>query len=187
LAYQNVSFFDELVSAARGCLALVTGKRDASVYFDFSQRGLIGSLIAVLIAMLLAGFGPMLLGFAVPRGAASQSIIINAVLFVAQAGMAYVVLRQMGRQDGFFPYLVASNWVTLLSAILLLISTIFGEAGLIMLLAIAIVALLTFVNIGRVIVTLAPLQIALLFISQAVGVFLALGIVAVLLPGPALT
>jgi hypothetical protein len=56
-----------------------------------------------------------------------------------------------------------------------------------MLLAIAIVALLTFVNIGRFIVTLAPLQIALLFISQAVGVFLALGIVAVLLPGPALT
>ncbi|PXA97372.1 hypothetical protein DMC47_14125 [Nostoc sp. 3335mG] len=168
----------------RGCIALITGKRDASSYFDFSQRGLIGSLIAVLAAMLLAGFGPLLFGFNVPAGSATQSIVVNAILFVAQAGMAYIVLRQMGRQDGFLPYLVASNWVTLLSAVLLLVSTLFGEAGLILLLGIVIVALLTFINIGRFIVTLAPLQIALLFVSQAVGVFLALGIVAVFLPAP---
>ena len=90
----------------------------------------------------------------------------------------------MGRQDGFIPYLVASNWVTLMSAVLLLISTLFGEAGLVILLAVAIVALLTFVNIGRFIVTLPPLQIALLFVSQAVGVFLALGLVALFLPPP---
>jgi hypothetical protein len=93
----------------------------------------------------------------------------------------------MGRQDGFIPYLVASNWVTLFSAVLLLISTLFGEAGIVLLLGIAIVALLTFINIGRFIVTLTPLQIGLLFVSQAVGVFLALGIVALFLPASALT
>mgnify|MGYP001436848960 FL=1 len=178
-------FFEELSNAVRGCIALVTGKRNASSYFDFSQSGLVGSLIAVVVAMALAGFGPMLVGLSVPPGAATQSVVVNGALFLAQAGMAYIVLRQMGRQDGFVPYLVASNWVTLLSAVLLLISTLFGEVGLFLLLGIAIVAILTFVNIGRFIVTLAPLQIALLFVSQAVGVFLALGLVAVFLPVPA--
>lgn len=184
MAQPNSPFFDEAANAIRGCIALVTGKREASSYFDFSQRGLIGSLIAVLAAMLLAGFGPLVLGISMPPGTATQSIIVNAVLFVAQALMAMIVLRQMGRQDGFIPYLVASNWVTLMSAVLLLISTLFGEAGLVILLAVAIVALLTFVNIGRFIVTLPPLQIALLFVSQAVGVFLALGLVALFLPPP---
>ena len=187
MAQPNSPFFEEAANAARGCVALITGKRDASIYFDFSQRGLVGSLIAALVAILLAGFGPVLVGLDLPAGTATQSVVVNAVLFVAQAGMAAIVLRQMGRQDGFIPYLVASNWVTLLSAALLLISTLFGGIGLVILLAIAVMALLTFINIGRFIVTLAPLQIGLLFISQAVGVFLALGIVALFLPAPALT
>ncbi|SFV36538.1 hypothetical protein SAMN05216456_2524 [Devosia crocina] len=186
MAQPQSPFFEEAANAIRGCITLVMGRRDASTYFDFSQRGLVGSLIAVLAGMMLAGFGPLLLGFAVPPGAATQSIIVNAVLFVAQALMAMIVLRQMGRQDGFIPYLVASNWVTLVSAVLLLLSTMFGEAGLVVLLAVAIVAILTFVNIGRFIVTLSGLQIGLLFISQAVGVFLALGLVAMFLPAPAI-
>lgn len=187
MAQSNAPFFEEAALALRGCIALITGKRDSSTYFDFSQRGLVGSLIAAVVAIMLAAFGPQLLGLHLPAGAATQSVIVNGVLFVAQAGMAAVVLRQMGRQDGFIPYLVASNWVTLLSAVLLLISTLFGEVGIVLLLGIAIVALLTFINIGRFIVTLAPLQIALLFVSQAVGVFLALGIVAMFLPAPALS
>jgi hypothetical protein len=187
LAQSNAPFFEEAAHALRGCLALVTGKRDASAYFDFSQRGLVGSLIAAVVAVMLAAFGPQLLGIHMPAGAATQSVIVNGVLFLAQAGMAAIVLRQMGRQDGFIPYLVASNWVTLFSAVLLLISTLFGEAGIVLLLGIAIVALLTFIIIGRFIVTLTPLQIGLLFVSQAVGVFLALGIVALFLPASALT
>ena len=46
-------------------------------------------------------------------------------------------------------------------------------------------ALATFINIGRFIVTLTPLQIGILFVSQAVGVFLALAVVAVMLGPPA--
>lgn len=184
MAQPNQTFFDEAVSAARGCWALVTGRPDAASWFDFSPRGLVGSLAAVLLALLVAGFGPMLLGVPVPAGAPTQSIVMNGALFIAQAGMAWIVLRQMGRQDGFIPYLVASNWVTLLSGILLLFSLIFGEAGLVVLLAIVIVALLTFINIGRFIVTLKAMQIVLLFISQAVGVFLALGVLALILPMP---
>ena len=185
MAKTTATFLEELMAAVQGCLALVTGKRDAPSFFDFSQRGLISSLIAVILGIALAGFGPVLVGVPLPSGAATQSIIVNAVLFVAQAGTAFIALRQMGRQDGFLPYLVASNWVTLVSAVLLLLSTLLGPLGLIILVAVVIVAIATFINIGRLIVTLTPLQIGILFISQAVGVFVALAVVAVIIGPPA--
>lgn len=184
MAQPTTTFLDELMSAARGCLALVVGNRQAPSFFDFSQRGLVSSLIATVIGIALAGFGPMLTGIPLPPGAATQSVVVNGVLFVAQAVTAMIALRTMGRQDGFIPYLVASNWVTLASAIVLLASTLLGPTGMIVLVAVAILALATFVNIGRFIVTLTPLQIGLLFVSQAVGVFLALAVVAVFLGPP---
>jgi hypothetical protein len=185
LAKPTTTFLDELTAAARGCIALLLGRREASSYFDFSQRGLVGSLIATVIAVGLAGFGPLLTGIPLPAGAATQSIIVNAALFLAQAATAFIALRQMGRQDGFIPYLVASNWVTLASALLLLLSIMLGSAGIIILVLVVILALATFINIGRFIVTLTALQIGILFISQAVGVFLALAVVAVILGPPA--
>lgn len=185
MAQPTTTFLDELMSAARGCVALLLGRREAASFFDFSQRGLVGSLIATIVGIGLAGFGPVLTGVPLPAGAATQSVIVNFVLFVAQAATAYVALRQMGRQDGFIPYLVASNWVTLASAILLLLSTLLGPAGIMILVLVVILALATFINIGRFIVTLTGLQIGILFISQAVGVFLALAVVAVLLGAPA--
>ncbi|UXN73914.1 hypothetical protein N8D56_00535 [Devosia sp. A8/3-2] len=152
---------------------------------DFSQRGLIGSLIATTIAIGLAGFGPVLIGVPLPSGAATQSIVVNAVLFAAQAATGFLALRQMGRQDGFIPYLVASNWVTPASAVLLLLSTLLGPLGVVILALVVIPALATFINIGRFIVTLTPLQIGVLFVSQAVGVFLAPAVVAILFVPPA--
>ena len=185
MAQPTTTFLDELTAAARGCLALVLGRREAASYFDFSQRGLVGSLIATLIAIALAGFGPLLTGVQLPPGVATQSIVVNGALFLAQAATAFIALRQMGRQDGFIPYLVASNWVTLVSALLLVLSTFLGPTGIVILALVVIVALATFINIGRFIVTLTPLQIGILFVSQAVGVFVALAVVAVLLGAPA--
>jgi hypothetical protein len=184
LAQPTTTFLDELLAAARGCVALVLGRREAASYFDFSQRGLVGSLIATVIAIGLAGFGPLLTGIPLPAGAATQSIIVNAALFLAQAATAFIALRQMGRQDGFIPYLVASNWVTLASALLLLLSTLLGPTGIIVLVLVVVVALATFINIGRFIVTLTPVQIGILFVSQAVGVFLALAVVAIIFGAP---
>ncbi|MBJ6988782.1 MULTISPECIES: hypothetical protein [unclassified Devosia] len=184
MAQSFPSFFAEAASAAKGTWALVLGRRDAAQYYDFSTKGLVGSLIAVLLAMILAGFGPMLLGFSTPAGAPTQTVVMNLALFGAQALTASMVLRQIKRQDAFIPYLVASNWITLVSGALLLVSVLFNEAGLIVLLAVAIAAIVTFVNIGRHIMTLRGWQIALLFISQAVGVFLAMGVIALVLPVP---
>jgi hypothetical protein len=183
LAKTSATFLEETKSAVQGCIALITGRPNAPSFFDFSQRGLVGSLIAVVLGLAIAGFGPLLLGAALPGGAATQSIIVNAALFLAQAGTAYVAMRQMGRQDGFMPYMVASNWVTLVSAVLLLVSLLLGPLGMIILIGVVIVAIATFINIGRLIVTLSPIQIGILFVSQAVGVFIALAIVAVII-GP---
>jgi len=168
-------------AALRGCYALVMGNRQAPALFDLSLKGLPGSFIAVALAMALAGFGPVLLGSPLPPGAATQSVLVNFVLFVAQAATAWIALRQMGRQDGFVPYLIPSNWITLVSAVLVMLSTLLGPLGLIVLLAIILVAIASFINIGRFVVTLSPLQIGILFLSQAVGVFLALAIVAVMI------
>ncbi len=186
MSQPNSSFVEEIKAAVRGCIALVMGRRDAPSYFDFSQRGLVGSLLAVVIAIALAGFGPLLAGARLPAGAATQSVVVNAVLFGAQALTAWIALRQMRRGDGFAPYLVASNWVTFTTAVLLLLSTFLGPLGIIILVVVVVIAIMTFINIGRFVVTLAPLQIGLLFLSQAVGVFLALGVVAIMLPPPPL-
>lgn len=169
------------MAALRGCLALLIGDRQAPTYFDFSQRGLLGSLIATVLGIGIAAFGPVLLGTSPAEGSASQTVIINLALFLVQAGMAWVALRQMGRQDGFVPYLVATNWVTFASALLLLVSAILGPLGGILLIVVVILAIASFVNIGRFVVTLAPLQIAMLFVVEAVGVFLAFGILVVML------
>lgn len=185
MAKPTTTFLDELTAAARGCFALLIGRREAASFFDFSQRGLVGSLIATTIGIALAGYGPLLIGVPMPPGAATQSVIVNALLFVAQAATAFVALRQMGRQDGFIPYLVASNWVTLASAVLLLASTLLGPVGVVVLMLVVILALASFINIGRFIVTLTGMQIGILFISQAVGVFIALAFIAVLLGPPA--
>ncbi|MNL78445.1 hypothetical protein D3C87_2048290 [compost metagenome] len=53
-----------------------------------------------------------------------------------------------------------------------------------MLVLVVVVALATFINIGRFIVTLTPVQIGILFVSQAVGVFLALAMVAIIFGAP---
>lgn len=184
MAQPTQTFLDELMAAARGCVALLTGRRNAPDYFDFSQRGLVGSLIAVLLAVALAGFGPMLSGIAVPPGSSTQAILVNLLLYIAQGGTAFVALRQMGRSDGFVPYLVASNWVTLATAVLMLLSAVLGPLGSLLLILVVILAVASFINIGRFVVTLKPLQIGILFLSQAVGVFLALVVVSLVMGMP---
>lgn len=184
MAKPTTTFLDETIAAARGCVALLIGNRQAAGWFDFSQRGLIGSLIAVLVGILIAAYGPLLIGVQMPPGAATQSVMINLALFAGQAVTAFLALRQMGRQDGFVPYLVASNWVTLASSLLLLLSILFGPIGIALLVLVLFLALASFINIGRFIVTLTGLQIGLLFLSQAVGVFLVATIAAVMFGAP---
>jgi hypothetical protein len=184
LAQPTTTFLDELIAAARGCIALLLGRREAPSYFDFSQRGLVGSFIALLIAITFNGVLSTLAAPPELPSSISLSILLGLAAYVGQAGAAWLALRQMGRQDGFVPYIVASNWVALAIIVLLLMSMALGPLGIVILAVVFVLALASFINIGRFIVTLTPLQIGLLFLAEAAGFFVMLTIIAVMLPIP---
>ncbi|HTM76874.1 MAG TPA: hypothetical protein VL133_04530, partial [Devosia sp.] len=101
-----------------------------------------------------------------------------------QLGVCYLVLRQMGRLDGFIPFLVADNWATFFTSILSLLLIVFGGPGDVVIIAIGLVVIIVEVNIARLIVTLAPLQIAIFIIAQVVASALGLLLLGGMLPAP---
>jgi hypothetical protein len=184
---RTTTLFEELTAAGRGVLALIVGDRRASDYFDFSRRGLAGSFIALLIAQLIAAYGPILLGERPAPGVITKAMIMVAILFAAQVGCSAIVLRQIGRLDGLGPYLVADNWATFYITLLSAILSQIGFGGEVALFVIGILVIVVEINIARVIVTLSALQIAMFLIAQLVGVSIGLIVVGVLFPGEAAT
>jgi len=189
LAKATTTFLDEFLSAARGCLALVIGNRQASSFFDFRQVGLVGSFIAILVGMAVQAFVPQLFGIGAgaPAGAAAGAIMVGGVALGMQYGVAYLVLRLLGRGDGFVPFVVVQNWVTLFQSILAVaIIVIFGHpmalsedgqtleltGGSIPFLALGIVAMVVWVNIARLILTLRPAHVALFVFVQLGAAFM---------------
>lgn len=186
MAQPTATFLDEAVAAARGCLALVTGNRRAPSYFDFSRRGLIGSLIALVLSIGVQALGPQLMADGVRAGLLAT--IGGAVLIAVQFGAAWLFLRWLNRGDGFVPFVVAFSWAALFESLLLAIAIgVFGppfvatdpasdmiqlSAGAVPLFILGIVALIVTVNIGRLIVTLRPLHVVLLLLAQLFAVML---------------
>jgi len=174
LPQSSPTFVEEALDAARGTWALVFGRQDAASYFDFSQRGLIGSFIALLLAVAVSVFGPQLLGAGSPTGAAAGVTLLSALIFAVQIGAAYLVLQMMGRLDGFMPYLVADNWANFYVSLFgLLLSVLLGASD-IMLLVMGVLAIVIEVNIARRIVTLAPVQVAIFIVAQLAANFIGL-------------
>ncbi|MEO5806207.1 hypothetical protein [Devosia sp.] len=183
---QNRTLLEELSSAARGIVALMTGNRSAPGNFDFSHRGLAGSFIAFLVANVAVAFGPQLLGMQTPPGMASRALILGFVLYVIQQGIAFLVLRQMKRTDGFIPFLVADNWATFFTSLLSLGLLLLGGGSDVSLIVIGLIVIIIEVNIGRLIVTLSPLQVATFIIAQVVGSVVCLLVLSMLMPNAGL-
>jgi hypothetical protein len=178
------TIIEEATAAMRGVAALVVGDRRSPQYFDFSQRGLVGSFIAFLSVTLLNAGLPMLLGRAGPPGETFRAIAVVALLFVCQIGFAAIVLRQLKRLDGLVPYIIADNWATFVVTLGLTILTLFGFSGEIAVLLVGILVIIIEINIARLIVTLSPMQIAMFIVAQFVGVALGLLLVGGLFPTP---
>jgi hypothetical protein len=167
LAQPTTTFLEEMMAAARGCFALLVGNRQAPSFFDFSQRGLVGSLIAFLVittAMAFLGAAPL----GMP-GEATRAIIASAVVFVLKAGASWLLLRQNGRLDGFIPYLVADNWVSFFTAILAIGLMFITGASDIAVFGVGLLVIVIEINIARLIVTLTPWQIAIFIVVQMVA------------------
>jgi len=180
---QQSTFLEELMAAGRGVIGLLIGDRRAGSYFDFSQRGLAGSFIALLAVTALNATLPVILGVK-DSGGIARSILMVAILFVMQLAFSAIVLRQLKRMDGLVPYLIADNWATFF---LTLISGALAAAGIDgdpVLIVLAIVVIVIEVNIARLIVTLSPLQIAMFLVAQLVGVSIGLAIIGLAFPAP---
>jgi hypothetical protein len=182
LPQSPTTFLDELTQAARGCVALLTGNRQAATFFDFSQRGLIGSFIAFIVASTALAYGPQLFGFAAAPGIATRSLLAGAMVFLLEIGIAYLVLRQIGRTDGFVPFLVADNWAQFFISILSVAIMMLGGQGEIIFIIIGLVVIIVEINIARLIVTLAPLQIATFIIAKLVASSIGLLVLMAIMP-----
>ncbi len=168
-------------NAARGVLALSIGDRTAPTRFDFSLRGLAGSLIALLVSTTLAAFAPQWLGITATAGAATLSLLLGLMIYVVQMGIAYLVLRQLGRLDGFVPFLVADNWANFFLSFLSL-GIVLSGGGEGSVIVIGLIVLLVEINVARLVVALAPMQVASFIIAQLVGSVVALLTLVALFP-----
>ena len=180
----QLGFIDEVVAAGRGVVALIIGDRKASQYFDFSQKGLVGSFIGLLAITFVSALLPLVTPGANENYSIGKSAMIAAILFASQIGFAAIVLRQMKRLDGLQPYLVADNWASVYISLGQLLLGFVGFQGEIAFFALSILVIVVEINIARLIVTLSPLQIAMFMIAQLVGVSIALIFVGLVFPSP---
>ena len=172
----------EMAAAARGVLALIVGDRKAAGYFDFSQRGLVGSFIAFLAVTAVNAVLPRLMGIEGAGSSVFKAVAMVAILFALQIGFSAIVLRQLKRLDGLVPYLVADNWATFYITLGSTALALLGLSGDIAIILLGILVIVVEINIARLIVTLSPLQIAMFLIAQLVGVSIGLILVGVLFP-----
>jgi hypothetical protein len=170
------TFLDEARTAARGVWALLMGDRAAPGYFLFSQAGMVGSFIAVLAVTTVE----LVFTSSVMSASLIVALVQNAVLYAAVLGTSYLYLRQIARLDAFLPFIVALNWSNAILSIGLLVAVTLGLSFLVIVAGIA--AIVVSINIARLIMTLKPLQIALLIIAQVVGIFAALILLALVFP-----
>lgn len=178
----TTSIIEEMAAAGRGVVALIMGDRKSANYFDFSQRGLVGSFIAFLAVTAVNAMLPSLMGATGAGASVFRSVVMIAILYVFQVGFSAIVLRQLGRLDGLVPYLVADNWATFFITIGSTILALVGFSGDFVLIGIGLLVIIVEINIARLIVTLSPLQIAMFLIAQLVGVAIGLMIVGGLFP-----
>lgn len=170
---------EETIAAARGVLALLIGDKRAAGYFDFSQRGLVGSFIGVLALTGLGAVAASWMG--AENSSVFRSVTTNVILYAAQIGMTAIVLNQLKRPDGFVPYLVADNWAMFWASLFTLGLSLIGLDPM-LLMATALVGIWLQISIARTIVTLAPGQIVMLFIAQMAGVLMGLLIILAMFP-----
>jgi hypothetical protein len=178
----NKTIIEEMTAAARGVVAIIRGDRRAAGYFDFSDRGLVGSFIAFAAVTGFDALLPTLTGSHDPSGSVFRSVAMRVILFVFQLGFSIIVLRQLKRLDGLVPYLVTDNWATFFLTLITSLLAMVGFTGDVALIVIGILVIIVEINIARLIVTLSPLQIAMFIIAQLVGVSIALIIISGIFP-----
>jgi hypothetical protein len=185
------SFIDELAASARGVAAIVVNNRSAPNYFDFTQRGLVGSFIVLLVAAAIDAYLPVLTGTAdggADQLAPSVVLLLTGVLFSLQAGVGALILRQMHRFDAFVPYLVAGNWASFFATIAANLLKLVGVSDGVGLIFFGLVLFVVEINTARLIMTLTTKQVVIFLVVQTLAVLMGLILVAgIFFPQPPAT
>ncbi len=176
------TFVEELMAAGRGVFGLLVGDKKAGSFFDFSRRGLYGSLVAIVLIIALGAALPLILSSDHdPFGASAVQL---AIIYAAPVLFAVLVLRQNKRMDALVPFLVGYNWANFFATLILAALFAAGIGGGLPVVIIGIALIVVEVNIGRFVMTLAPLQIAALLVAQIVGICLASLLLLWMFPPP---
>jgi hypothetical protein len=176
------TFLEELTAAGRGIAGLLIGNRKAGSYFDLSQRGLVGSVIALLVVVGLGAALPIVLGRS--HEGALSSVVQLAIVFAFQVGFTALVLRQVKRLDALVPYIIAYNWLSFYVTLIFGAFLAVGIGGDFLTIAFGIMVMVIEVNIGRIVLTLPGLQIAMMIIAQIIGVTIGALLILFLFPLP---
>lgn len=160
------NFIEEAVAAARGVAGLVVGNREVERWFNLTPHGLIGSLIALLAVTGISAVLPMVMGH---PGAVLRGLAGYGLLLALQVACSAIVLWQVKRLDGFMPYLTAANWASVYVTVISTALNLVGVSDEFLSLPLAVLVIVIAVNIGRLIVKLPPLQVAMFVIAQTVG------------------
>jgi hypothetical protein len=173
------------MAAGRGVIALIMGDRQAAGFFDLTRRGLITSFIVLLLAVALRACLPILVSQ--QHDSALSSVAQYAILFVAQLGFTVIVLNQVKRMDALVAYVIADNWGSFFLTLFLaaLVDAGVGSDTVTadgVAIVFGIIIIVIEVNIGRLVMGLSPLQIAMLIIAQIVGLLLGAVLIYFLFP-----
>jgi hypothetical protein len=173
------TIIDETIAAARGVASLLVGDRRAAGHFDFSPRGVVGSFIALLVALAVGVYMPLPVGDdAAAMPSSTQEVLIDGLVFALQLGVAALLLRLLKRQDGFVPYLVAGNWANFYASIAAVLLTLVGVSPDATIIFFVLVLIVFEINTARLLMTLAPRQI-ILFLGGQVLIVGFIGLIAI--------
>ncbi len=170
-----MTLIDEAVSATRGVFALAGGQKDSEKYFDNSDYGLIGAIIALILSIAINAHMPIIAGHAQQQllGPREATIFISTI-YLIQIGVAAIVLNQFNLIERLRAYLIADFWSNFIIIILMAIPALFRVQSLLFVLILAIGTIIIKINIMRLIIKLNIGQIIIFFVAQLTAGFVGL-------------
>lgn len=199
-AIRRSTLFEEAGWALGGTWRLLMGQDQARSHFDFSQRGLAGSFVPLVLAcVVLVGF--IGAGSAGQTGVspATQMFFLGAIATLRLTALR-MILPRLDALHAFRPYMVASNWANAIGLALIVPATfasvfiaalILGPAsgqtlvGMVLMLwgAAALGLLVIEINILRIVARLGAAEIVLVLFAQLFAVLAGLYVIGLLFQG----
>jgi hypothetical protein len=162
----------EFLDAIHGCLALLSGQRDAGKHFNLTFHGFVGSLAAVVAMFGLDYVVESIIVGGSGKTGLWNSTLIFVSIYVGTVAVEALILRWLGKADRLIAYLVVSNWTsTILSVFLWPILLVDPTVSRYLSIVIFLPVLVIWINSLRFIVELHAWGIVQFLLVQIVSLF----------------